>query len=155
MSPSLTTSRHIRPLCRVVFSLRGFVMMLAVLVVCSWMQSASATCGNYLFRNGKPASAHTMTVDTAAGVQQNDGVTANVPPVPPVAPCSGPNCSRSRMPLVPVPAAPSNLIRNFDQATILEVLSNASQMFGAMEIPTSERGACYVPSSIFRPPASV
>jgi len=155
MSPSITTSGYVRPPRRAVFSLRGFVMMLAVVTVISWMQSASATCGNYLFRNGKPVSVHTMAEDTAVGVQHDDQVTPNAPPVTPAAPCSGPNCSRSRMPLAPVPATPARLIRNVDQATLPETLSSASQLFDAMEIPQSERGACYEPSSIFRPPAAV
>lgn len=146
--------------------LRGVMMLAAAIAVSlSTTSSAVASCGSYLFRNGKPVSHHPMTgpteininVPPSAGdhsIHMQNLLSQTTPRELPAAPCNGPNCSRSRMPLAPVPAAPTNLIRNVDQAALLETLSQASQGSGEVEFPQSERGACYEPSSIFRPPAA-
>ena len=42
------------------FARRGLLLVVTVSVVLSWTQSASASCGNYLFRNGKPVAGHSM-----------------------------------------------------------------------------------------------
>ena len=145
--------------------LRGVMMLAAAIAVSlTTMNSAVASCGNYLFRNGKPVSHHAMAgpteicvnVPQSAGdlsVHRRNLLSQTTPVELPAAPCNGPHCSRSRMPLAPVPVAPANPIRNADQATLLESLSHASQACGEVEFPESERGACYEPSSIFRPPA--
>lgn len=146
--------------------LRGVMMLAAAIAVSlSTTSSAVASCGSYLFRNGKPVSHHAMTgpteininVPPSAGGHSNhmqNVLSQTTPRELPAAPCNGPNCSRSRMPLAPVPSAPTNLIRNVDQAALLETLSQASQANAEIEFPESERGACYEPSSIFRPPAA-
>jgi hypothetical protein len=146
--------------------LRKVLMLLSTFAVAmSMSNSAVASCGNYLFRNGKPVSHQTMAgpSELSLRVPQSGsdqlphtliGRSDATPLEVPVGPCNGPNCSRSRMPLAPVPAAPTNLIRNVDQAALLETLSQASQGSGEVEFPESERGACYEPSSIFRPPAA-
>ncbi len=138
------------------FLRRGLLLVVALGVVLSWTQSASASCGNYLFRNGKPVAGHSMSehqiVQDAAVVF---GVLANseVPVQAPVRRCSGPNCSSSPVPLAPVPALPVNFLRSVDPAALLELASTSSETRRAIELPESERGARYLPSSIFRPPA--
>ncbi len=51
------------------------------------------------------------------------------------------------IPLAPVPVPPTNLIRGFYQAAILESLTDAIWPSRAIDIPESERGARFVPSS--------
>ena len=138
------------------FVRRGLLLAVTLSVVLSWTQSASASCGNYLFRNGKPVSGHSMpehqvVVDATADF--GDLANSEVPVQAPVRRCSGPNCSSSQLPLAPVPAVPVNLLRSLDPAALLEVTSSSSETRRAIELPESERGARYLPSSIFRPPA--
>ena len=128
--------------------LRKVLMLLSTFAVAmSMSNSAVASCGNYLFRNGKPVSHHTMAGPSELSLRAPQSGSDQLPHT-----LIG--RSRSRMPLAPVPAAPTNLIRNVDQAALLETLSQASQGSGEVEFPESERGACYEPSSIFRPPAA-
>jgi hypothetical protein len=129
------------------------VLMMAFLAALSWNSSASASCGNYLFRNGKPVGDHDMATSVAHSQSGDGPVSAGDSRDMPAKPCSGPNCSSSPLPFAPVPAAPSTLIRGFDQAAVLESLATPQMHSGAIEIPESERGACFEPSSIFRPPA--
>jgi hypothetical protein len=119
-------------------------------VASAWSTLASASCGNYLYRNGKPVSDSSFSMNDHT---ENDAA-GKTPAQMPVPPCHGPNCSGNPIPLAPVPVAPTNLIRGFDQATILESLADSTSPSGAIEIPESERGARFVPSSIFRPPAA-
>ena len=115
-----------------------------------WSSTATASCGNYLYRNGKPV------IDSALSMNDHteNHAAGKTPSGIPLPPCHGPNCSGNPIPLTPVPVAPTNLVRGFDQATILESLADATSPAGAIEIPASERGARYVPSSLFRPPAA-
>jgi hypothetical protein len=135
---------------------RGLLLVVTLSIVLSWTQSASASCGNYLFRNGKPVAGHSMpehqvVVEATAGFA--DLASSDVPVQAPVRRCSGPNCSNSPVPLAPVPAVPVNLLRSLDPAALLELASASSETRRAIELPESERGARYLPSSIFRPPA--
>ena len=142
-------------------SVRGLVrrsVLLAITlgVVLSWTQSASASCGNYLFRNGKPVTGHAMSeheIVKDASVDFGPS-SSEVPIQAPVRRCSGPNCSSSPVPLMPVPAVPVNLLRSLDPAALLELASAPSETLRAIELPESERGTLYLPSSIFRPPAA-
>ena len=127
---------------------RRLVMMAAIcLVAATWPSSAVASCGNYLFRHGKPVDGSFSSMSDHHDAPNRE--TENEQPVPP---CHGPNCSGNPIPLMPVPVAPTNLVRGFDQAAILESLAQTPTPRCAIEVPTSERGACFVPSSIFRPP---
>ncbi len=124
------------------------IVAVSMALVCT--STASASCGNYLYRNGKQVSKSSFSMN-----DHNENFASGKMPVGiPVPPCHGPNCSSNPIPLAPVPVAPTNLIRGFDQATILESLADSTSPAGASEIPESERGARFVPSSIFRPPAA-
>ena len=138
------------------FARRGLLLVVTLSVVLSWTQSASASCGNYLFRNGKPVAGHSMPEHQVVDAIVNFGDLADsgVPLQSPVRRCSGPNCSSSPVPLAPVPAVPVNLLRSLDPAALLELASASSETRRAVELPESERGAHYLPSSIFRPPAA-
>lgn len=137
-------------------SRRGLLVVVMLGVVLSWTQSASASCGNYLFRNGKPVSGHSMADHEIVVVASDlrDLADSETPVQVPVRRCSGPNCSSSPVPLVPVPAVPVNFLRSLDPAALLELASASSETRRAIELPESERGARYLPSSIFRPPAA-
>lgn len=156
-SPAQTRSND-RPLQSVRgFARRGLLVVVTLGIVLSWTQSASASCGNYLFRNGKPVAGHSMAENQAVhGSQPDIGEFADstAPVQVPVRRCSGPNCSSSPVPLAPVPAVPVNLLRSLDPAALLELASVSSETRQAIELPESERGARYLPSSIFRPPAA-
>lgn len=142
--PNLRSSSWV--LCRVVI----VITILFTSLFC--MRSASATCGSYLYRNGNPVSHRSMPMDELDGVSIDIGNL--LPEEIPVRHCSGPNCSSSPLPLAPLPAAPSNLIRGFDQSAVLESLLPIQMIRCAIEIPTSERGARFEPSIVFRPPAA-
>jgi hypothetical protein len=156
-SPAQTCSNN-QPLQSVRgFARRGLLLIVTLSVVLSWTQSVSASCGDYLFRNGKPVADHSMaehqmvhvtTVDFA------DLANSEVPVRAPVRRCSGPNCSSSPVPFAPVPSVPVNFLRSLDPAALLEMASAPSETRRAIELPESERGARYLPSSIFRPPAA-
>ena len=136
---------------RLKLSLQYVLMVVVTISVMSvWSSTASASCGNYLYRNGK------QVTDSSLSMNEHDAdhVAGKTPAGVPVPPCHGPNCSGNPIPLAPVPVAPTNLIRGFDQATILESLADSASPSGAIEIPESERGARFVPSSVFRPPAA-
>ena len=129
---------------------RALMAVATISMALVWTSTAAASCGNYLYRNGKQVTDSSFSMN-----EHNENHASNQIPVDmPVPPCHGPNCSRNPIPLAPVPVAPTNLIRGFDQATILESLTDSALPSGAIEIPESERGARFVPSSIFRPPAA-
>ena len=147
-----------QPLQSVPGSVRhGLMLAITLGVVLSWTQTASASCGNYLFRNGKPVAGHAMSeleIVKDSAVDFGQSASPDVPVQAPVRRCSGPNCSSSPVPLAPVPAVPVNLLRSLDPAALLELASSSSETRRAIELPESERGARYLPSSIFRPPAA-
>lgn len=154
MSIRNITSGNIRPIFGIEVPVRRWVSMAVVtLAIVLSSATASASCGNYLYRNGKPVSGHAMPVESVHQVIAKDVQAQTHPLEVPVRRCTGPNCSRNSMPVVPVPAAPSNLIRGFDQAAILDALIPLCRPEGGIEFPESERGACFEPSSVFRPPA--
>ncbi len=132
---------------------RLLVVAVTLLVAMSSASSASASCGNYLYRNGRPVSTHSMPMHSMNTNSTDRQVSENSPVEMPVHRCSGPNCSNSPVPMTPLPAAPSNQIRGFDQAAILESLVKTDSSQAAQNRPESERGARFEPSSIFRPPA--
>jgi hypothetical protein len=156
-SPAQTCSND-QPLRSVPgFLRRGLMLAVTLGVALSWTQSASASCGNYLFRNGKPVAGHSMSehqVVVDAIVEFGDLANLAAPVQAPVRRCSGPNCSSSPVPLAPVPAVPVNLLRSLDPAALLDLAAISSETRRAIELPESERGARYWPSSIFRPPAA-
>ena len=129
---------------------RVLVAILTLAVALAWSTTASASCGNYLYRNGQQVTDSSLSMN-----HHSENQASNTTPVGlPVPPCHGPNCSGNPIPLAPVPVAPTNSIRGFDQATILESLADVTSPSGVIEIPASERGACFEPSSLFRPPAA-
>ena len=120
----------------------------------SFVNSASASCGDYLFRHGKPVVRHSSDHEAYPGWIS---LSSNVSPSPlnrvPI-PCTGPQCSRGTFPLAPVDAPLTMRARNSEQATVPEVA--ACLHFGEMlrRIPESEHGAFFEPSPLFRPPDS-
>lgn len=133
---------------------RVVMVMMTFGAALSWNASASASCGNYLFRNGKPVGDHAMATDLVRAHSADGHASPGDPNGIPDKPCRGPNCSSSPLPFAPVPAAPSTLIRGFEQAAVLESLAKPQSNSGAIQIPESERGARFEPSTIFRPPAA-
>lgn len=132
-------------------SLRCVLMVAVTMTVALvWSSAASASCGNYLYRNGKRVTDSSFSMND----RNQDHASAKIPAEMPVPPCHGPNCSGNPIPLAPVPVAPTVLIRGFDQAAILESLADSTSPSERIEFPESERGARFVPSSIFRPPAA-
>lgn len=158
MTTPAETCSNDRPLQSVRgFARRGLLLVVTLGVLLSWTQSASASCGSYLFRNGKPVAGHSMAehqIVVDASVDFGDLANSDVPAQAPVRRCIGPNCSSSPVPLAPVPTVPVNLLRSLDPAALLELASASSETRRAIELPESERGARYLPSSIFRPPAA-
>ncbi len=151
MATSPTTRGNTQPVSGLRLCLRRMVVMVGALgFYLALAETASASCGNYLFRNGKPVSSHSM--DQTTGMESESPHSEALPLEVPMRRCSGPNCSSNPLPLAPVPAAPLRLGSVFDQAAILEKLAQADLSRSVIEIPESERGACYEPSSIFRPP---
>ncbi len=147
--PSSTYSSERRKPIREDESLcRWMKTIVCVAVAIAWSSVASASCGNYLYRNGKSVINSSLSMH-----EHNSNRALETAPIElPSPPCHGPNCTGNPTPLMPVPVAPTNLVRGFDQAAVLESLAQTSILRRAVEIPTSERGACFVPSSIFRPP---
>ncbi len=143
-----------------------FVMLLPGSKLC-------ASCGDYLFRNGRNAS-HSidrppltarqlpagslltgdLSMDDLVAGQVFGGREGLVSDEhPPVRRCSGPNCSQSPTPLSS-PEVPISNLRGFDQATMMDSLDSPQFVAGGAEKPVSERGAKQMPSRIFRPPAA-
>lgn len=127
---------------------RALLWITVAVIGASWMSTASASCGHYLYRNGNPVN------DVVVNVQDSTPTVAEeqTPLENPVHRCSGPNCSQTPVPLNPTPAAPVNLISGFDQLAVLQSLCRPAFTRSAVEIPESERGAHFEPSAIFRPP---
>ncbi len=125
----------------------------AIIFGLNWTASASASCGSYLHRNGQPVSGHLVSMDSLSSVHA-EGISSNEAPLEvPVRRCSGPNCSSNPLPLAPNPVAPVNLFRVVDPAVIPESLTDADSRRDGIQVPQSERGAFFEPSSVFRPPA--
>lgn len=130
--------------------------LMCLVVVLLSSNTASASCGDYLFRNGKPVSDHRMShIGRSA---EHDVVidkfgSTNGPSRAPVRRCNGPNCSNSPVPFAPMPSAPLSQIRSSEPAVLLESIMCSIETREAIEFPESERGARYMPSSVFRPPA--
>ncbi len=154
--PVATNEVPERQLCRRVTSRAWMGVLLALFTSMFSTDNVAASCGNYLFRHGIPVQIHgddgqASTDDTGFAVDVL--FASGVPGQQSIPPCRGPNCSRSPIPLVPVSTVPVNLLRSLDPAALLELASASSETRRAIELPESERGARYLPSSIFRPPA--
>ncbi|MBL8819201.1 MAG: hypothetical protein JNL58_24435 [Planctomyces sp.] len=155
--------------CRAVVLLK-LVALFVVLVPGSKLY---ASCGDYLFRNGRSVS-HSMDrlPLTAGQLPTGSLLMGDLSPEnlvvgqvfggvkelvsgghPPAQRCSGPNCSQSPTPLSS-PEVPISNLRGFDQATLMDALESPQFLAGGAEEPVSERGAKRVPSRIFRPPAA-
>lgn len=155
--PVATSGVPERQLCRRVTSRAWIGVLLAVFTSVFSTDNVAASCGNYLLRHGVPVQTHRD--DGQDNIDEIDfivdvSVASGIPRNRSIPPCSGPNCSRSPVPLAPVPVVPVNLLRSLDPAALLELASGSSETRRAIELPESERGARYLPSSIFRPPAA-
>lgn len=130
---------------------------ITLIVVLFSVQQGFAGCGDYLFRNGIAVSDHTMSERVSMFDDASDLASFKSPeslPGPPVSRCHGPNCSRSPVPFAPMPAVPGISLQGSEPAALLEGLIAPTVIRGQIEWPESERGARYLPSSIFRPPAA-
>ena len=147
-----TTPNSIQDATRLQMVCRRLAMVAAIcLVTATWPSSAAASCGNYLFRHGKPVNDSFSLMSDHRDARNQTSETNKTSELP-LPPCHGANCSGNPVPWMPVPVAPTNLVQGFDQAAILESLAQTPTQRSAIEIPRSERAACFVPSSIFRPP---
>jgi hypothetical protein len=155
--PVATSGVPERQLCRRGTSRAWIGVLLAVFASVFSTDNVAASCGNYLFRHGIPVQIHgddgQASIDDT-GFAVDVLFASGVPRQHTIPPCRGPNCSRSPVPLAPVPAVPVNLLRSLDPAALLELASASTETRRAIELPESERGARYLPSSIFRPPAA-
>lgn len=151
----------------------GLLKLVAVLIVILPGSKLYASCGDYLFRNGRSVShamdrlpltagqlstGNLLAGDLSSGdlfeVQVFGGIEGRVPGGhPPERPCSGPNCSQSPTPLSS-PEVPITNLRGFDQATLTDSLGSLSSDRSETERPASEHGAKHMPARIFRPPAA-
>ncbi len=118
---------------------------------------ANASCGNYLYRNGKPVAHHMIQnhpIRMDEVLQKN--VTGHSEPVSPmpVRRCFGPHCSSSPVPLLPINSVPEIQLRSLDPAALLSLIHGTFTAWQRHGLPESERGVHYVPSSIFRPPTA-
>lgn len=110
---------------------------------------ATASCGNYLFRNGRPVAQHDTLLIDESFTESQATAAVRVPPGTPIRQCSGPNCSGSPH---PIRGATSNLMRGLEQHAVLELCTQTPSIRDPLRIPESERGNVFVPSLIFRPP---
>lgn len=130
-------------------------MSALVLAVLAGSQTASASCGDYLFRNGVRVSHNAMrSTNVGSAHLQNVNVDdqVNVPVPAPVHRCTGPNCSSTPTPFAPVPSAPVNEVPGQDMATLLAGVSLNGNRESLQELPGSDGVAIFVPGKIFRPP---
>jgi hypothetical protein len=141
---------HLLPLKSVARPVRtGLLAAVALATLLSCSQTASASCGDYLFRNGKPVAEHAM-VEQADQLSPDTRNTKSLPT--PHRGCTGPNCSKYPVPERPIPAAPNSQLRVLDPAALPGSLIPPVDTFFANVFPESERGARYLPSHVFRPP---
>jgi len=135
---------------------RRFLQAAAVaavaLVICGLSSPrVDASCGDYLYRNGKPVS-HQMTMSEIPSELRNlVAVNARDSQTPPSG-CHGPGCSNNPFRGVPAPEAPPHLVRGADQAALLDMVGAPPWNGSGRIVPESERGARYAPSAVYRPP---
>lgn len=123
----------------------------AVLIVLMFASDAAqASCGDYLYKNGKPVGHHSGMTQEYTPLADFDS--SSEAPLLPLHRCSGPNCSGDPLPFTPAPAVPTQLTQGSDQATIAELVRACLSARSGCQIPESERGARFEPSTIFRPP---
>lgn len=132
----------------------GRVPVIACLVIILSSPSALATCGDYLFRNGRSVVFH----DVRSGETQGAAAELMAPglPVNESAPlpfrCHGANCSQAPVPVPPIPAAVRVIS---DSAILLDLLPGCCDSFRAFALPRSERAVKCESSPPFRPPETM
>ncbi len=109
----------------------------------------SASCGHYLFRNGIPVAQQSSSLSYESFSEIQEEPAGQVPRSVPSRRCHGPNCSANPS---SIPGATSNLVRELDQQAILDLFTHTPLIRDPVQIPESEHGNVFVPSSIFRPP---
>ena len=116
--------------------------------------AASASCGNYLFRNGKPVGEHAMgsSPDDLAALRASGS--RSMPYGLPAGGCNGPHCSGHQLPWSPA-SVPTSIVKFRDQpAFVAGVPDGNSLRTVSGQVPTSESGEFFEPPLIFRPPAA-
>lgn len=127
-----------------------------VVACCVFLSAGSlfASCGDYLFRNGKPVSGHSTSVMGQDAVFSAGRRIGEAPPQNSVPICSGPNCSSRPFSHFPASQIPRVLVKGFRAECVLESMTEQQQPSKMLENPQSERGAFFEPLPIFRPPAA-
>lgn len=132
------------------------VALVFLVVALASSKTASASCGNYLFRHGNPVAGHWLShvenLTKRDTLLHQSGSTV-FPERAPIRQCSGPNCSNSRIPFAPAPYAPLSQVRSTEPGVLLETMLCCVETQEASGFPESERGARYLPLSVFRPPS--
>ncbi|MBL8815180.1 MAG: hypothetical protein JNL58_04040 [Planctomyces sp.] len=132
-------------------SLRIAVVLGTLISISLTSSSAFAdTCGDYLYRNGHPVSAH-------GHMNHHSEVPADPNAPEPTGfsqkklPCNSPSCRGQSTPLAPVPVH-VEFSRYSDPASLLDELMLVATGRGPTCVPVSERGELLVATDIFRPP---
>lgn len=113
--------------------------------------TAFASCGDYLFRNGRRVSTHSAQPGVLMAGELLAEASPAAYPVPVRRPCNGPNCSQAPF---PDPVLPLTTRIVSEPAMLLESLASADHDRSEFSAPVSERGAKNLPFSLFRPPQS-
>lgn len=142
----MRTARAIRSGVRLDAALQFVVACLVVLNA----GPLFASCGDYLFRNGKPVSGHSMAKPAGeAEVSEHPAPQRDAIPR-----CSGPNCSSRPMSHLPVSQVPIAPVRGMRADCILNSPHEQPGIRSISGIPRSEQGAYFEPLPIFRPPTA-
>lgn len=131
---------------------RSWLFVCVMISLCVSQREAMASCGDYLFRHGKPVAFHSLDgmSDPRSGIVSPDAPYASS--AQRSTPCHGPHCSRSTRPFAPVKTPLSIRTGDFDQAML-----SGRHAFRPLELsmrvaPVSERGVSFEPNPFFRPP---
>lgn len=154
MPVPVTNSNHIEGETRRVNSVFRYVLISLACSAALDAVPAFATCGDYLYRNGRPVS-HAVG-NGEMSESQTHLPSADQKPFDAPLPgrCSGPHCSSNPLPERQLPASPSNLVQGFDQAAILGSLLRDLKARRGRQIPESEQGVRFEPLPVYRPPAA-
>ena len=132
-------------------SLRMTVVLGALISISLMSNPAFAdTCGDYLYRNGRPVSAHghmSHNAENPAAQSAPEQTEFSQKKLP----CNSPSCRGQSTPLAPVPVH-VEFSRYSDPASLLDELLLVPTGRGPTSGPVSEHGELLVSTDIFRPP---
>jgi hypothetical protein len=145
--PLKTQQTSVRTLCS---------LIAAVLAVLLWSSSdAHASCGRYLYRQGKPVEHSGDSASRTDSLPTAKNSLADVTSRPlhqiPARRCTGPGCSESPLPLAPV-SVPFTLQRTTDVGVLSDLRATSPSLLDGLLEVRSERIASSEPAEVFRPP---